>query len=205
MGDGDDAVTAALAKERTLSTNSNRSGGSSSAAARLAARKAAKRSGRERAFSTSEDGKFGGTLGAPGAAPGSTKNLGKNCRKSRNGYGRGLPKKGGAGGKGTWGKLGCELELQWIDPNDPNYESDSEKADSPKEINGKKSLVDCKPLVPEMSEEDVRKAVEPLILEYFENSDSMEVLFTLQEMLPNLGTRRWMVVTITVELAMDHK
>ena len=99
-----------------------------------------------------------------------------------------------------------------------------------------------------MSEEDVRKAVEPLILEYFENSDSMEVLFTLQEMLPNLGkckneihitniqkpyfqetcisihekyvdfteknnctntiilgTRRWMVVTITVELAMDHK
>ena len=51
---------------------------------------------------------------------------------------------------------------------------------APKEINGKKSLVDCKPLVPEMSEEDVRKAVEPLILEYFENSDSMEVLFTLQ-------------------------
>ena len=41
--------------------------------------------------------------------------------------------------------------------------------------------------MPEMSEEDVRKAVEPLILEYFENSDSMEVLFTLQEMLPNLG------------------
>ena len=40
--------------------------------------------------------------------------------------------------------------------------------------------MDCKPLVPEMSEEDVRKAVEPLILEYFENSDSMEVLFTLQ-------------------------
>ena len=31
-----------------------------------------------------------------------------------------------------------------------------------------------------MSEEDVRKAVETLILEYFENSDSMEVLFTLQ-------------------------
>ena len=33
---------------------------------------------------------------------------------------------GGAGGKGTWGKLGCELELAWVDPNDPNYESDSE-------------------------------------------------------------------------------
>ena len=34
--------------------------------------------------------------------------------------------------------------------------------------------------MPEMSEEDVRKAVEPLILEYFENNDTMEVLFTLQ-------------------------
>ena len=31
-----------------------------------------------------------------------------------------------------------------------------------------------------MGEEDVRKAVEPLILEFFENNDSMEVLFTLQ-------------------------
>jgi len=214
--DGDDAVTAALAKERTLSTNSNRSGGSSSAAARLAARKAAKRSGRERAFSTSEDGKFGGTLGAPGAAPGSTKNLGKNCRKSRNGYGRGLPKKGGAGGKGTWGKLGCELEMPWMDPNDPNYVSDDEDienaGDNVEGLNGGKAgggavkaKTKLKTVVPEMSEEDVTKAVEPLILKYFENNDAMEVLYTLQEMLMNLGSRRWMIVSICIELAMDHK
>lgn len=65
--------------------------------------------------------------------------------------------------------------------------------------------MEIKTLVPEMSEEDVRKAVEPLVLEYFENNDSMEVLFTMQEMLPNLGARRWMVVTISIELAMDHK
>lgn len=37
---------------------------------------------------------------------------------------------GGAGGKGTWGKLGCELELPWVDPNDPNYESDKEEVSS---------------------------------------------------------------------------
>jgi hypothetical protein len=55
-------------------------------------------------------------------------------------------------------------------------------------------------LVPEMSEEDVRKTVEPLILEYFENNDTMEVLFTLQEMLPNLGSRRWMIVAILVSM-----
>jgi programmed cell death protein 4 len=172
----------------------------------------AKRAGlaRDRAYSTSEGGTNnhlptllnGIAVGGPHNRRHS--NGDKNSRKSRSGFGRGLPKKGGAGGKGTWGKLGCELELPWIDPNDPNYESDSEKAESPKAINGK-SNVDLKALVPEMSEEDVRKAVEPLILEYFENSDSMEVLFTLQEMLPNLGARRWMVVTITVELAMDHK
>ena len=64
---------------------------------------------------------------------------------------------------------------------------------------------DLQTLVPEMSEEDVRKGVEPLILEYFENNDTMEVLFTLQEMLPNLGGQRWMIVSILIELAMDHK
>ncbi len=34
-----------------------------------------------------------------------------------------------------------------------------------------------KTLVPEMSEEDVRKSVEPLVLEYFENSDRYEMFF----------------------------
>ena len=29
---------------------------------------------------------------------------------------------GGAGGKGTWGKLGDEMDLPWVDPNDPNYD-----------------------------------------------------------------------------------
>ena len=62
-----------------------------------------------------------------------------------------------------------------------------------------------KTLAPEMSEEDVRKAVEQLVLEYFENSDTTEVLLNLQEMLMNLGTRRWMIVSILIELALDHK
>ncbi len=149
----------------------------------------AKRTTRDRAYSTSEDSaRFGPTGRAHQGPPRANKNM----RKSRSGMGRGLPKKGkptatnqkcssilklgflgGAGGKGTWGKLGCELELPWIDPNDPNYESDSESVDSPNAVNGKSksSNLDMKTLVPEMSEEDVRKSVEPLILEYFENSD----------------------------------
>ncbi len=123
---------------------------------------------------------------------------------------------GGAGGKGTWGKLGCELELPWVDPNDPNYESDSAEAAPEGQtggVGGKKKGssgsvgggTKLKALVPEMSEEDVRKAVEQLVLEYFENSDASEVIFSLQEMLMNLGARRWMIVSILVELAMDHK
>jgi programmed cell death protein 4 len=147
----------------------------------------------------------------------------KNSRKSRNGLGRGLPKKGGGGGKGTWGKLGCELELPWVDPKDPNYESDGDENivnDAPAHVptknggqpHGQNGNIKShahgttlKTMVPEMSEEDVNRAVEPLILEYFENNDASEVLYTLQEMLMNLGPRRWMVVSILVELAMDHK
>ena len=37
----------------------------------------------------------------------SKRNLEKNQRKSRTGEGRGMPKKGGAGGKDTWGKPGA--------------------------------------------------------------------------------------------------
>jgi len=210
--DGDE--DAAAVKERTLSTNSNRSGSNSTsmAAAKMAARKAAKRSGRDRAYSTSEDGKFGGSGGTPSVASGLAqgKNMGKNSRKSRNGYGRGLPKKGGAGGKGTWGKLGCELEMPWVDPNDPNYVSDEDTENVGDNHEGKaggktSKATTLKTMVPEMSEEDVTKAVQPLILEYFENNDTNEVLYTLQDILMNLGSRRWMIVAICIELAMDHK
>ena len=93
------------------------------------------------------------------------------------------------------------MELAWVDPNDPNYESDSEaKGTGTKVCNVTLIIIlfiklvkltdlffiketKIKTLVPEMGEEDVRKAVEPLILEFFENNDSMEVLFTLQVIL----------------------
>jgi len=121
----------------------------------------------------------------------------KNLRRSR-ANGRGLPKKGGAGGKGTWGKLGDELDLPWVDPSDPNYDSDSQEGED-------KKVVKLAPLAPVMSEEDVRKTIEPLILEYFENGDSDEVVYSLEEMLQNLATRRWMVASLAMELSMDHK
>merc|ERR1711892_542189 len=109
---------------------------------------------------------------APGVSP--TQGLvnlnraSKNLRRPRNSLGRGLPKKGGAGGKGTWGKLGDEISLPWVDPNDPNYDSDPE-TQGVEVRNSSKSSIKLNTLVPEMNEEDVRKAVEPLVLECFEN------------------------------------
>jgi len=128
----------------------------------------------------------------------------KNLRRSRNAMGRGLPKKGGAGGKGTWGKLGDEMELPWVDPNDPNYDSAGEEGEVG-EAKATTKNIKLNTLVPEMNEEDVKKAVDPLLLEYFENGDTEEVLYSLEEMLLNIGTRRWMIAYLAIELSMDHK
>jgi len=68
----------------------------------------------------------------------------KNLRRSR-ATSRGLPKKGGAG-KGGWGKLGDEIELPWVDPNDPNYDSDSTEPKGPS-ANGTKRTIKLNTMV----------------------------------------------------------
>lgn len=45
-------------------------------------------------------------------------------RRSRSGKGRGLPKKGGAGGKGVWGTPGQVYDVEEVDIKDPNYDDD---------------------------------------------------------------------------------
>lgn len=158
--------------------------------------KRAKRNNKSHSFS--EDNVPGGGLSANGGLL--SLRGAKNSRRPRN-AGRGLPKKNGGGGKGTWGKLGDELNLPWVDKNDPNYDSDVDLQESKEE----RKVISLKPVVPEMSEEDVRKTVEPLILEYFANGDYDEVICSIDEVLANLGARRWMVVSIAIELSMDHK
>ena len=74
--------------------------------------------------------------------------------------------------------------MPWVDPNDPNYVSDEDTENVGDNHEGKgakaSKATTLKTMVPEMSEEDVTKAVQPLILEYFENNDTNEVLYTLQ-------------------------
>ncbi|CAG0897625.1 unnamed protein product [Darwinula stevensoni] len=117
----------------------------------------------------------------------------KNSRRPRNGHGRGLPKKGGGGGKGVWGKPGSELQVQEVDEADPNYDSDSM---------GSKD-VQLEEVVPELTDEEVRKALKPIFLEYFEHGDTEEVAASLEEV--NLLSQRHQVVCLSVEFAMDRK
>lgn len=117
----------------------------------------------------------------------------KNTRRPRNGYGWGLPKKGGAGGKGVWGKLGSELEEEDIDRNDPNYDSDSLD-------NGD---IELTPIIPEASDEELRKSGEIIILEYYEHGDSSEAAIAFEEL--NWNHNRHMIAQLAIEIALDHK
>ncbi|KAF8790665.1 Programmed cell death protein 4 like protein [Argiope bruennichi] len=119
----------------------------------------------------------------------------KNSRRSRNGFGRGLPKKGGAGGKGTWGKPGSELMMEHdeiiSDVRDPNYDFENQD--------------DCEfeAIAPELTPEDLDKTVDPIIHEYFEHGDTQEVIVCLEEL--NLGKLRPQLIGMAVSLAMERK
>lgn len=117
----------------------------------------------------------------------------KNSRRPRNGSGRGLPKKGGAGGKGVWGKFGSELVEEALDYNDPNYDED-----------GDFDNVEFKVIVPEMTEEEFIKNLAIAILEYYENGYTHEVAADLEDTLIRSAFRP-LVIKKAIEMAMEHK
>ncbi|ALC48570.1 Pdcd4 [Drosophila busckii] len=119
----------------------------------------------------------------------------KNSRRSRNnlGRGRGLPKKGGAGGKGVWGLPGSEaLAEVYEDENDPNYDS---------ECNDRN--VELREVITELSPEEFFKLAEPIVLEYYEHGDTHEVALSFDEILQS--PLREYITSILVEIALDHK
>ncbi|KAF5276105.1 hypothetical protein FQR65_LT16491 [Abscondita terminalis] len=117
----------------------------------------------------------------------------KNSRRSRNGHGRGLPKKGGAGGKGVWGIPGSELLEAYEDINDPNYDYE----------NLNNGDIELKVVIPEVSNEDLKKKIEPIILEYFENGDTHEAALSVQDSISYKF--RDIFIQLTIEISMDHK
>lgn len=121
----------------------------------------------------------------------------KNSRRSRNGVGRGLPKKGGAGGKGVWGKLGSELYDEMdeeLDQNDPNFDLDA--------YNSRRNI-ELKEVIPEITVEEFTKKVGSILLEYYEHGDTHEVADSLDDIMS--ADRRPLITKVAVEMAFEHK
>jgi len=118
----------------------------------------------------------------------------KNSRKSRNtlSHSRGEPKKGGAGGKGVWGKPGSELDepLTCRDVHDPNYDSDSQEEYKLEEVE------------PALTDEQLDSAVEPIIREYLEHGKSEEFEELLKGL--NLGSNKHRVAKLALTIALDR-
>lgn len=131
---------------------------------------------------------------ANSVANGGTKRGGKiGDRKSRSIYGRGLPKKQGGGGKGTWGRLGEELYSErTLDNKDPNYDSEELDRD-----------IMYKPVVPEWNEDEIVKTLKPMLREYFEHGQQDEVFESLKGI--NISGRKYMVPVVLITLSMEMK
>ncbi|XP_034044230.1 programmed cell death protein 4a [Thalassophryne amazonica] len=112
-------------------------------------------------------------------------------RKSRTGKGRGLPKKGGAGGKGVWGAPGVVYEDEQPDVRDPNYD-ESAQGDTVYAT-----------VVPEVDEKELEKMVNPIVQEYFEHGDTKEVQMLLKEL--NLGPHKYEFSSVAVSLSLEGK
>ncbi|XP_017537573.1 programmed cell death protein 4a [Pygocentrus nattereri] len=131
--------------------------------------------------------------GEAGADPNSPKGkaLQNHDRKSRTGKGRGLPKKGGAGGKGVWGAAGMVYEMEEPDAKDPNYD-ESAQGDTVYAT-----------VVPELEEGELEKTVNPIVQEYFEHGDTREVEMLLKEL--NLGPHKYEFSSLAVSLSLEGK
>ncbi|NXS61832.1 PDCD4 protein, partial [Brachypteracias leptosomus] len=151
----------------------------------------------------------------PGAEPSSPKGRAHD-RRSRTGKGRGLPKKGGAGGKGVWGAPGVVYGYQEPDARDPNYDEAAQVGPLPIPIprvlqgHGQGGIVPSAQgdtvyatVVPELEEEELEKNVQPMVLEYFEHGDTSEVMELLRGL--NLGARRPAVAAVAVALALEGR
>lgn len=105
-----------------------------------------------------------------------------------------MPKKGGAGGKGVWGKPGSELLEEYVeDTNDPNYDPEASSAG---DVELKQVFVEAEPL-------EVLKKSEPVILEYFEHGDTNEAAESFLEFVT--PSRSHLICETIVEIALDHK
>lgn len=92
-----------------------------------------------------------------------------------------------------WGLPGSELLEAYEDINDPNYDVETLST----------SDVELKAFIPELTEEELHRKFEPIVLEYFENGDTHEAALSVADTVP-LNYRN-AFVRHAIEIAMDHK
>lgn len=104
-----------------------------------------------------------------------------------------MPKKGGAGGKGTWGAPGDELfeDGHCRDVKDPNYDSESED----------EYVVDV--IKPKIGLEEFTQILEPVLLEYYDTGNTEEVVRTINEL--DVNAKVSQILEIAISKALDHK
>lgn len=119
---------------------------------------------------------------------------------------RGQPKKNGAGGKGVWGAPGCELDAGYLDPKDPNYDSEEEERnivmvpyENEMEAQQQTMEVNAKP---QLKTSDFDTEVKLVILEYFQNGDATEVIDTLKCF--NYDNVKSELIAYMVGMAIEH-
>lgn len=136
---------------------------------------------------------------------------------------RGNPKKNGAGGKHTWGAPGCELDEEYIDSKDPNYDSDDENVvmvcvenseNKPGKITAIKSNNSIEDEIEdddensnfenlkELNTDNLDGEIKLVVLEYFHNGDTMEVADHLK--CYNLSKIKSQLIAYLVQIALDH-
>ncbi|CAM4757609.1 unnamed protein product [Rotaria magnacalcarata] len=138
-----------------------------------------------------------------------TKMTKKNDRKSRQGKGRGLAKKGGSGGHFTWGALGSELFDEFREDFDEDDLLDLQYNQAKEKFIAETSNQSTKKKIHEIkSIESLEKDVKPIIDEYFVNGDAKDVAQALRRFnLKQLGEGELLayVVTLALEKSNVHK
>ncbi|XP_073305221.1 MA3 DOMAIN-CONTAINING TRANSLATION REGULATORY FACTOR 2 [Primulina huaijiensis] len=120
-------------------------------------------------------------------SPRSPGSLRKNSRHSFSGR-DGRPKKGGCGGKGTWGGLLDTEDGHVIDPHDPNYTSHEEEDKSIPRTNPKF--------------EEFKKKATVIVEEYFDNDDVISTADELREL--EMPSYNYYFVKKLISMAMDR-
>jgi hypothetical protein len=147
-----------------------------------------------------------------------SKKYSKHMRTLNN---RGQPKKNGGGGKFTWGASGCELNEDFLDSKDPNYDSEEagnvvmvcvENSDGGSGQKGahrmkNRSIADNEDddddqALKELDFDDLETEIKPVLLEYFHNGDTIEVIDHLK--CYNFQKIKPILISYVIQIALEH-